>query len=131
LRIAVKVNRSHVLFAVIALVVATVWIRGFWFTEVFHTGKSNEPHRAALLRIRDAVAIGASHREVLAAYWQHRTDSLRLVAERPRDWIITTPLEFGATDWQLLIAFQDGKATTVRVRMSDGPPPKDGPKDKN
>jgi hypothetical protein len=126
----VKIKRSHVIAAIIILVVGVVWVKGFWFTEVFHTRKSNEPHRAALLQIRDAVSVGASHGEVLAAYWQHRTDSLRLFADRPADWIITMPLEFGASDWKLLIEFQDDRVSAVRVRTSDGPPPKDGPNDK-
>lgn len=125
-----KTKRSHVIAAIIILVVGIVWVRSFWFTEVFRTHKSNEPHRAALLTIQDSVALGASHADVLAAYWQHRTDSLRLFADRPANWVITMPLEFGASDWNLLIEFQDGTVSAVRVRTSDGPPPKDGPKDK-
>ena len=125
-----KIKRSHVIAAIIILVVGIVWVKGFWFTEVFRTHKSNEPHRTALLQIQDAVALGASHADVLAAYWKHRTDSLRLFADRPTGWVITMPLEFGASDWKLLIEFQDGRVTAVRVRTADGPPPKDGPKDK-
>jgi hypothetical protein len=116
--------------AIIILVVCVVWMMGFWFTEVFRTHKSSEPHRAALLRIRDAVAIDASHADALAAYWQLRTDSIRLFADRPGDWVITMPLAFSASDWKLLIEFQDGRVSAVRVRTADGPPPKDGPKDK-
>jgi hypothetical protein len=126
----VKIKRSYVIIAIIILVVGIVWVRGFWFTEVFRTHKSNEPQRTALLQIRDGVAVGASHADVLAAYWQHRTDSLRLFADRSADWVITMPLEFGASDWKLLIEFQDGRVAAVRVRTADGPPPKDGPKDK-
>ena len=125
-----KIKRSHILAAIIILVVGVVWVKGFWFTEVFRTHKSNAPHRIALLQIQDTVALGASHADVLAAYWQHRTDSLRLFADRPAAWVITMPLEFGASDWKLLIEFQDGRVTAVRVRTAEGPPPKDGPKDK-
>ena len=125
-----KFKRSYVIIAAILLVIGIVWVRGFWFMEVFHTRKSNEPNRTALLLIRDAIGIGASHTEALTAYWQHRTGDLRLFADRPTDWIITMPLEFGASDWKLLIEFQDGRVAAVRVRMTDGPPPKDGPQDK-
>lgn len=125
-----KIKRSHVIAAIVILVVGIVWVKGFWFTEVFRTHKSNEPHRTALLQIQDAVALGASHAEVLAVYWQHRTDSLRLFADRPTGWVITMPLEFGASDLKLLVEFQDDRVSAVRVRTSDGPPPKDGPKDK-
>ncbi|HOC57183.1 MAG TPA: hypothetical protein PKI20_16310 [Verrucomicrobiota bacterium] len=125
-----KIKRSYVIAAIIIVVVGIAWVKGFWFTEVFRTHQSNEPHRTALLQIRDAVAVGASRVDVLAAYWQHRTDALRLFADRPSDWVITMPLEFGASDGKLLIEFQDGGVTAVRVRTSDGPPPRDGPEDK-
>ena len=124
-----KIKRSHIIAAIIILVVG-VWVKGFWFTEVFRTHKSNELHRTALLKIRDVVSVGASHADVLAAYWLHRTDELRLHAENPNAWDIRMPLELGASDWRLFIEFQDGRVTGVRVRTSDGPPPKDGPKDK-
>jgi hypothetical protein len=125
-----KLKRSHVVVAIMLLVVGVVWVRGFWFREVFRTRKSNEPNRTALLQIRDAVSIGASHADVLTAYWQHRTDELRLSAERPVGWSVRMPLEFGASDWMLLIEFTDGRVSAVRIRTSDGPPPEDGPKDK-
>jgi hypothetical protein len=126
----VKIQRSHVIVSIILVVVGVVWVKSFWLTDVFRTHKSNEPHRTALLQIRDAVSMGASHTDVLGAYWQHRTDSLRLFANGPAGWVITMPMELGASDWKLFVEFQDGRVTAVRVRTTDGPPPKDGPKDK-
>jgi hypothetical protein len=125
-----KINRSQIIAVVIMLVIGAVWVKSFWFTEVFRTHKSNEPHRKALVEIHHAVAIGASHADVLAAYWQHQTDSLRLFAGSPTSWSITMPLELGASDWNLLFEFKDNRVVAVRVRTSDGPPPRDGPKDK-
>ena len=112
------------------MVLAIIWLRVFWFTEVFHTKKNNEPNRIARLAIRDAIALDASYSEVLGTYWKHRTDSLRLFAERPTRWSIETPLELGARNWGLSVEFEDGKVTAVRVRTSDGPKPKGGPEDK-
>jgi hypothetical protein len=126
----VKTKRSHIIIAVMALVVGIVWVRWFWFADVFRTHKSNGPQRAAILQIRDAVALDTAYSEVLAAYWEHRTDSLRLFADSATNWVITMPFEFGANDWNLRIEFEDGKVSAVRVRTSDGPPPKDGPTDK-
>jgi hypothetical protein len=116
--------------AIIVLVVGSIWVRGFWFTEIYHTQKSNEPNRRALLAIRDAINVGASHADVLTAYWQHRTPELKLSAEQPSIWSVGIPLEFGASDWGLRIEFANGKVSALRVRTSDGSPPKDGPKDK-
>lgn len=116
--------------AITILVIGIVWAKGFWFTEVFHTHESNKPRRIALLQIRNAISVGASHTEVLAAYWEHRTDQLRLSADSPTEWLITIPLEFGARDWKLVIEFRNGQVSAVRIRTSDGLSPKQGPKDK-
>ena len=127
----VKFKRSHAIISVIVALAAAYY--GWWFFasgDVFHSFTRNAPNRAVLLQVYEAVSVGASHSEVLSAYWQRRTDDLRLFADRPTDWIVTIPLEFGASDWKLLIEFQDGRVSAVRVRTSDGPPPKDGPKDK-
>jgi hypothetical protein len=124
------IKPSSVLAVAVIVLILIIWVKGFWLTEVFHSTESNEPNRAALLQIHSAVALGASHAEVLAVYWQHRTNSLYLDADRPADWAISMPLEWGASDWRLLIAFQDGKAISIQMRTSDGPPPDDGPMDK-
>ena len=129
-RNAVKIKRSHLVIWVIVVLAWVWWVRGFWLTEVFHSQKSNEPNRTALLGIYDAVALGSSYDDVLKAYWQHRTRSLGLSAERPTDWSISMPLEFGATDWRLHIEFRDDKVSALRVRTSDGPPPNGAPSDK-
>lgn len=125
-----KPNRTSIFVTIALLLVGLAWLRFFWFTEVFHTHQSNEPHRTALVQIRDAVDVGASHAEVLAAYWQYRTDRLRLSAESPAEWFVEMPGEFGAKNWTLHIKFADNQVASVRVRTSDGPPPKDGPADK-
>jgi|SRR5215204_5792021 len=123
-----KANR--ILVALAVLVLGIVWVRVFLFGEVFHTHKRNQPNRAALMHIRDAIPLGASHSEVLAAYWQHRSDALKISIETPTNWSVGMPAEFGASDWYLGIDFNDGKVTSLHVRTLDGPPPKDGPKDK-
>ena len=124
-----KLQRSQLTKASILLVVGAVLAGGFLFTEVFQTHASNESNRIALLKIRDTVSVGSSHAEVLDSYWRHRTDYLKLHVERPTDWIITMPLEFGAGNWKLLIEFHDGRVSAVRIRTADGPPVH-GPKDK-
>jgi hypothetical protein len=127
----VKIKRSQVIFAVIVALVVVYY--GWWIFasgDVFHSSQQNASHRAALVRIHEAVSVGSSHSDVLSAYWQSRTDSLRLIADTPSEWVITMPLEFGATDWKLVIDFQNDKVSAVRVRTSDGPPPAAGPQDK-
>jgi hypothetical protein len=126
-----KFKRSHVIVSVVAVLAAVYY--GWWFFasgEVFHSSRRNAPNRAALRQVYEAVPVGALYAEVLAAYWQHRSDDLRLFADRPTEWAITMPVEFGASDWKLSLEFQEGRVSAIRIRTSDGPPPKDGPKDK-
>jgi hypothetical protein len=105
-----------------------VWI--FRSGDFFTTRGSNAPNRTALVAVRDAVKIGASYSDVLAAYWRLKTSDLRLHADDSARWLIRMPYEFGASDWVLRIDFQDGRVAAVRVRTSDGPAPRDGPSDK-
>jgi hypothetical protein len=123
-----KPKLSSIIAVMLAALCVIVWASIFTF--VFHTHKRNAPHREALLQIRDAVSMGASRDDVLAAYWRFRSNALTLRQETATDWLISMPLEFGARDWLLLIEFRDDRVTAVRVRTSDGPAPDDGPTDK-
>ncbi|MDB6110800.1 MAG: hypothetical protein JWR69_2550 [Pedosphaera sp.] len=126
-----KLKRSHTILSVIVALAAAYY--GWWFFasgDVFHSPERKVHNRAMLLQLYETVGVGASQPEVLSAYWQHRTDDLRLIADQPTNWAVTMPSELGASDWRLRIEFQEGRVSAVRVRTSDGPQPKDGPKDK-
>ncbi|MGZ8920269.1 MAG: hypothetical protein ACXW3L_04735 [Limisphaerales bacterium] len=68
--------------------------------------------------------------EVRELFQKYSTQQLRLHDERPEDWVIRMPMEFGASDWKLFLDFRDGKAVGVRLRTADEPPPRNGPPDK-
>ena len=123
-------RRTRVAGTIILIVVLVAWVRYFWFSEVFRLHRDNEANRAALLRVHSAVQPGASPDDVLRAYWQHRTDDLRLHADNPTRWVIRMPLEFGASDWLLWLEFKNGKVVALRMRTSDGPAPAEAPPDK-
>lgn len=126
-----RFKRPQIIVAVILLLVGAYYC--FWIFrsgDVFRSSARNAPNRAALLQIRDGVQLGATHTEVLEAYWKCRTDELQLRADWSTNWIVRMPMEFGASDWVLRIEFRDGKVTAVRARTSDGLTPKDGPTDK-
>ena len=97
---------------------------------VLYSHKKNAVNMAALEKIHQELALGMPYNDVLSSYWGHRTGDLRLFADRASDWKIGMPLEFGAADWKLLIEFQKGVVSAVRLRTSDGPSPKGGPEDK-
>jgi hypothetical protein len=126
-------KRCWLLTASLVVGVAIVVYYGWWIFasgDVFHTAQRNAPNRVAIVRLHEDIDIGKSYADVLSAYWNARTDELRIRNDSPTEWAVQMPGEFGASDWTLLIEFQDGHVSAVRVRTSDGPPPKNAPKDK-
>jgi len=114
----------------VLIAVIVLWVRFFWFTEVFRTHSGNESNRASLLRVYDAIQLGDSASDVLEKYWQHRSHELELRADDPAHWFIRMPSEFGAADWRLRLEFIDRKVVAVQLRTTDGPAPRDAPRDK-
>lgn len=115
---------------VLLIVGGYVWWMLFGSGGVFRVQSQNAGNRAALVQIHRDIAVGATHGEVLAAYWQHRTDELRLRADSPTEWWISMPLEPGASDWTLELQFAADRVAVVRMSTSNGTPPEGGPPDK-
>ena len=118
---------------IVGLIVALVGtFYGWWILasgEWFYTHWGNASNRAALLKIREEIRVGAGYEKALTIYWQHASPDLRLYSGSAKMWSISMPSEFGASDWVLYLDFSDGKVSAIRVRTSDGPRPGDGPND--
>jgi hypothetical protein len=82
------------------------------------------------VQLHQAIQLGASASEVRQLFQRHATPQLKLHDERAGDWQIRMPMEFGATDWKLLLDFQEGRVVRVQMLTADGPAPKDGPPEK-
>ena len=116
---------------IVVLIVSCSILWFFLFSgRVFHSDASNASNRDALVKLHGAIEVGSSTDEVRELFQRYATAQLRLHDERPDGWVIRMPMEFGASDWKLLLDFRDGKAVGVRLRTADGPPPADGPQDK-
>lgn len=107
------------------------WTKFFLFTEVFTTSSRNETNRQAILKLHNAIRTGDTREEVLRDYYTNRTDRLRLRCDKAEEWVITMPMEFGATDWQLQLEFGQDKVSSIRIRTTEGMKPGDSPDDKN
>ena len=106
---------------------------GWWFLfsgHVFHAHRSNAPQRNAILRLHEEINLGAFPVEVENAFRLYGTPKLAMLTNETSAWRVRMPMEFGAGDWWLIIEFCHGQVSAMRVRTSDGPPPKDGPADK-
>ena len=120
--------RREILIVLVGLGMA-IWFV-FFSGRVFHSHAANAANRSALVQLHQAIELGATADEVRELFKRLATPQLELHDERATDWKIRMPMEFGATDWQLLLAFQENKVARVRLVTTDGPPPKDGPPDK-
>ena len=126
-----KLTRSLVRDGVVLLAVLAFILWYFFFSgRVFHSRASNAPNRDALVLLHEAIQIGTSASEVRDLFQRYATPQLRLHDERPTDWVVRMPMEFGASDWKLLLDFRDDRVVRVRLVTADGPPPKNGPPDK-
>ena len=126
-----KLSRSLIRDGIVLMVILGFILWFFLFSgRVFHSHTSNAPNRTALLQLHQAVQLGSSASEVRDLFHRYATPQLRLHDERSTDWVIRMPMEFGASDWSLLLDFQDGRVVQVRLLTTDGLPPKDGPPNK-
>ncbi len=69
-------------------------------------------------------------KEAWNVYSLHRTEALSIKVSDSGSWYITTPLEWGAGNWTLLVENTNQTVRAVRIRTMDGPAPKGGPPDK-
>lgn len=128
---AMKLSRSLIRDGVILLAVLGFFLWLFLFSgRLFHSHTSNAPNRSALVQLHQAIQLDSSASEVRELFQLYATPQLRFHDERVADWLIRMPMEFGASDWKLLLDFRDGRVVRVRLRTADGPPPKDGLPDK-
>ena len=126
-----KLSRSFIREGIILLAVLGFFLWLFFFSGLFfHSHTSNTPNRSALMQLHQAIQLDSSASEVRELFQRYATPQLRLDDERVADWQIRMPMEFGASDWKLLLDFRDGRVVRVRLLTADGPPPKDGPPDK-
>jgi hypothetical protein len=128
-------------------VLLALWILGggiyllvWWFFfsgAVLATSKTNAPNRIALTAIHRDIALGDTYEAAQETFYRHRTNATKLLVLEPQLLRVNTPLELGARNWVLLVEFEDGKVSAVRMRESDFastspkiPPPPGGPEDK-
>jgi len=62
-----------------------------------------------------------------------RFQDLVLREDSPNEWLVETPIEFGATNWVLYLDFNDSTIVEVRVRTADNENahPREAPADKS
>ena len=96
-----------------------------------HRDRSITHAQNQLLQFRSSLAIGLKQSEIQSRLSAGDYDQLELVQGSARYWLVTTPLQLGATNWILRLKFADGSLAAYGVRTADTPGvrPDDAPAD--
>lgn len=82
----------------------------------------------------NALSVGDSREAARGTIESRLRPELRFEGSHPHLWTVRMPSEVRATDWMLLIDFEQDRVSQVRMRTSDGMDivhkPKEAPPDK-
>jgi hypothetical protein len=91
--------------------------------------EQDAPQRQAIARIHQEILPGMSFKEASAIVNKYKTPELT-VGYGPNLLSVDAPFEFGSSNWELWIIFENSQVDEVRIRTEDGPIPGDAPPDK-
>ena len=84
-----------------------------------HLKQMHADARSQLLRVRQSLADANTKSDVDRLFVPSRYPLLEMHKASPAEWIVTTPYEFGATNWYLYLEFQGATLSEVRLRLED------------
>lgn len=112
---------------IVCLSIVLIFLGVFRFAE--YRWEQDAPQRQAIARIHQELLPGMSFKEASAIVNKYKTPELT-VGHEPNLLSVAAPLEFGASNWELRIIFENGYVCAVRIRTEDGPIPGNAPPDK-
>jgi hypothetical protein len=100
--------------------IAWVWLD--WDRNASLLRLNHHRNRTELIQLHDQVAVGVSAADAAQVLDRFRSSHLELHHAKPGapQWHISTPSEFGATNWTMDVQFSDGRISATRVRTDDG-----------
>lgn len=107
---------SNALKAVIGVVVILL-VAGV----VFYSRYSSSRAHQQLLHFRASLTVGLPQDQVEQIFRAAQYDRLTLSHERQELWIVSTPTEFGGSNWRLHLLFSDQSLIEISVRSIDDP----------
>ena len=87
-------------------------------------------YRAQVLALYGELHVGSTRTDLQRLMQSGRYPDLTLDARDTQKWFAEAPYEFGAGNWVLVIEFDNGRVTALRIRTADSyekPPPKAPP----
>jgi hypothetical protein len=97
--------------------------------KVLRLHSQNAGNRDAIMRIYKAISVGATQRDVEAAYEQYRTPELTIQTAGAETIIVGMPLEISERHWKLVVFLESGRVVGYNVRDGDGRSLSDAPDD--
>jgi hypothetical protein len=96
----------------------------------YHLHSSTDA-RLQLLAFREAIERVETKDEIERVFHAGQFERLQLLKENPEQWVVATPLDFGASNWYLYLEFMDRRLAKVKIRLADSSEihPRDAPGD--
>jgi len=91
----------------------------FCHKHIVRTQQQRRLSRNAIISLMNKLQVGDTAEDVESAVRLHRAARLQLVKNSRDAWTVTTPLEFGATNWLLYIDFRNQRVVRLRIRTED------------
>jgi hypothetical protein len=98
---------------------------------IFYLKSQGDKYNENLTRVMSQINLGDSSEKVKSLFENTKDEGFDYFPKGNNLMILTSPSEFGATNWRLLVEFKDSKVISVKVRSedSDENKPKEAPAD--
>ena len=112
------------------LVIVIVVLVASFFRPI--TFLNRNKYRSEIRGLYERLQPGMARAQVQAAVKSGNDPNLRFNSDDAQTWLVSTPLEFGAQNWVLLIEFEGEHVSALRVRTADSSQnhPPEAPPDK-
>jgi len=117
----------------VLLVLLVVFIAALYFLTFNATPQGQAQARTDIVQMFNALAIGDTRQTVESKFKRINSKYLGLPrTQDEKEWLITTPGEWGATNWLIWVEFCGDRVASVGTRLADGKEfhPSEAPPDK-
>ena len=110
------INRAVRVLLVVVTCGAIAW---FAYKLLFDWSGDSQQSRESVVRIYRLLNPGLSREAVRERLSGHFGENLKLREISATNWVIQTPMEVGAANWDVWLEFNTTSLTAVRIRLAD------------
>jgi len=112
-------NNKIIFYLTICICVVILVLIYLKYGEVDIGNKSSLQAKQRIVDLMEIINPGDARAKVELAISDKQSFSLDVIKTSDEEWIIKTPLEFGARNWILYLIFKDDVVTSLFIRTSD------------